>query len=95
MFHTIDQTTELTPLWQWFLPTQVNQATYFGATMNTMPLNDTHDPSWYMNTGATSHLASNTCKLHSLINKNKINYVHVGKGSPIPVTHSLVIPIYT
>ena len=55
---------------------------------NAMMLNDPGQVEWYMNTGATLHLHSNSCILKSVSNKisNSSSFVLVGDESLIPVT---------
>ncbi|KAJ9566937.1 hypothetical protein OSB04_002903 [Centaurea solstitialis] len=53
-----------------------------------MSVSDPPDHSWYMDTGATNHLASDTGILNSISNMNKLNSVLVGNGTSIPVTHT-------
>lgn len=43
------------------------------------------DQSWYMDTGASSHMATNPGKLRTLNNCSPISHVLVGNGSCIPV----------
>ncbi|GJW06194.1 hypothetical protein Tco_1568617 [Tanacetum coccineum] len=46
------------------------------------------DPSWNMDTGASSHLADNTSILTSFSNLSIYPYIFVGNGNSIPVTHT-------
>ncbi|GJW50266.1 ribonuclease H-like domain-containing protein [Tanacetum coccineum] len=48
----------------------------------------TQDSSWNMNTGASSHLADNTCILTSFSNSSMYPSVFVGNGHSIHVTHT-------
>ena len=63
-----------------------NQATSLLEAFNTCTLNDPVDDSWYMDTGATSHLAFDIGKLSIILNKNIYSSVVVGNGSVIPTT---------
>lgn len=63
-------------------PTDLTQA------FNSMSLNDGIDANRYMDTGATSHLTSDTGSLSSVTNNCNINSVFVGNRQSIPVTHS-------
>ena len=55
------------------------------------------DPAWNtMDTGASSHLADNTCRLTSVCNKNIYYHVYVNNGQSIPVIcmgHSFLLPL--
>ena len=51
-----------------------------------MNLGDGSDANWYMDTGATSHLASGSGILKSSSNNCPIKFVLVGNGSARPVT---------
>nr|KAJ0221701.1 hypothetical protein LSAT_V11C200051950 [Lactuca sativa] len=88
-FHatTTDQSS-LPPHWQWFPPMPPDQPTDLPAAYNTMTLTEPADANWYMDTGATSHLASNAGILSSLSNKCTHNSVFVGNESTIPVTQT-------
>ncbi|GJU82591.1 ribonuclease H-like domain-containing protein [Tanacetum coccineum] len=55
---------------------------------STMNLQEGGDAGWYMDTGATSHLASDSGKLTTVFNKSIIQSILVGDGSSIPVTNS-------
>ncbi|GKA99629.1 ribonuclease H-like domain-containing protein [Tanacetum coccineum] len=44
-------------------------------------------PNWNMDTGASFHLAENTCMLTSFSNSSLYKSVIIGNGQPIPVTH--------
>ncbi|GJR82824.1 ribonuclease H-like domain-containing protein [Tanacetum coccineum] len=66
----------------------VDQATTLPQAFNTMTLHDHGDSGWYMDTGATSHLASDTSKLTSVSNKSIISSILVGNGNSIPVTNT-------
>ncbi|GJY34363.1 hypothetical protein Tco_0418832 [Tanacetum coccineum] len=66
----------------------VDQATTLSQAFNTMTLQDHGDSGWYMDTGATSHLASDTSKLTSVSNKSIISSILVGNGNSIPVTNT-------
>lgn len=56
--------------------------------LHAMHLNDGLDSNLYMDTYATSHLASYTSKLQSLGTKINLTHVFVGNGLPISVTHT-------
>ncbi|GJU74387.1 hybrid signal transduction histidine kinase M [Tanacetum coccineum] len=47
-----------------------------------------HDPTWNMDTGATSHLNSNAHNLSTLFNSRLYPSIHVGDGNSIPVTNT-------
>ncbi|GKE46503.1 hypothetical protein Tco_1477761 [Tanacetum coccineum] len=61
-----------------------SQATVLPQAFHTM----TRDPSWNMDTGASSHLADNTGILTSFSNSSIYPSVFVGYGHFIPVTHT-------
>lgn len=48
------------PPWRWFSSGDSGQATSLPQAFNSMSLQDPNDNGWYMDTGATSHLASDT-----------------------------------
>ncbi|CAH1425424.1 unnamed protein product [Lactuca virosa] len=50
----------LLPPTQWFPPLTPDQPTDITQALNAMQINDQSDPNWYMDTGATSHLTSDT-----------------------------------
>ncbi|GJV07782.1 ribonuclease H-like domain-containing protein [Tanacetum coccineum] len=55
------------------------------------------DPTWNMDTGATSHLISNARNLSTIFNKRLFPSIHVGDGNSIPVTntgHSILSSIH-
>ncbi|GKA38552.1 ribonuclease H-like domain-containing protein [Tanacetum coccineum] len=67
-----------------------SQATSLPSAFNTMTL---HDPTWNMDTGATSHLNSNAHNLSTLFNSRLYPSIHVGEGNSIPITntgHSII-----
>ncbi|GKC00803.1 ribonuclease H-like domain-containing protein, partial [Tanacetum coccineum] len=67
-----------------------SQATSLPSAFSTMTL---HDPTWNMDTGATSHLNSNAHNLSTLFNSRLYPSIHVGDGNSIPVTntgHSII-----
>nr|GEX01816.1 hypothetical protein [Tanacetum cinerariifolium] len=66
----------------------VDQATTPRLVFNAMMVQDYGDSGWYMETGATSYLASNTGKLTSISNKSTIWSILVGNGNSIPVINS-------
>ena len=55
---------------------------------NTMTLTDPSAGEWYMDSGATSHMAASEGILESNLNKNINHCVTVGNGSRIPVISS-------
>lgn len=59
----------------------------FAEAFNTVTLNEP-SPNWYMDSGASSHLASTSGILHSVVNLNTGNSVLVGNGNSIPITSS-------
>lgn len=54
-----------------------DQLTYIGQSFSFMSLQEPNDSTWFMETYATSHLASNSRILNSFSNKSYINYVLV------------------
>ncbi|GJY36310.1 ribonuclease H-like domain-containing protein [Tanacetum coccineum] len=67
-----------------------SQPTTLPSAFSTMSL---QDPTWNMDTGATSHLNSSTRNLSSIFNKRLYSSIHVGDGNSIPVTntgHSII-----
>ncbi|GKB45443.1 ribonuclease H-like domain-containing protein [Tanacetum coccineum] len=62
-----------------------SQATMFPQAFEPTTL---QDPAWNMYTGASSHLADNTCMLTSLSNSSIYPSLFVGNGHFIPVTHT-------
>ncbi|GJS29455.1 hypothetical protein Tco_0490075 [Tanacetum coccineum] len=62
-----------------------SQATLLPSAFSTMTL---HDPTWNMDTGATSHLNSNAHNLSTLFNSCLYPSIHVGDGNSIPVTNT-------
>ncbi|GKA38551.1 hypothetical protein Tco_0731102 [Tanacetum coccineum] len=62
-----------------------SQATLLPSAFSTMTL---HDPTWNMDTGATSHLNSNARNLSTLFNSRLYQSIHVGDGNSIPVTNT-------
>ncbi|GJU67587.1 ribonuclease H-like domain-containing protein [Tanacetum coccineum] len=66
----------------------VDQATTLLQAFNAMTVQDYCDSGWYMDTDATSHLASDTGKLTSISNKSTISSILVGNGNSIPVINS-------
>lgn len=63
------------------------QATELPNVFNAMTLQPPDD-SWYMDTGASSHMTANPGKLCSLFNSSSTSHVLVGNGSCIPVKGS-------
>ncbi|GJR64496.1 ribonuclease H-like domain-containing protein [Tanacetum coccineum] len=70
-----------------------SQSTTLPSASSTMSL---QDPTWNMDTGATSYLNSNARNLSTLFNKRLFSSIHVGDGSSIPVTNTghSIIPSY-
>ncbi|KAI3797236.1 hypothetical protein L1987_32491 [Smallanthus sonchifolius] len=70
-------------------PPNVNalSPTELGAALSAMTLN-TPDPHWYMDTGASSHLTSNTNDITTLITKPCNDNILVGDGNTLPITGS-------
>ncbi|GJT38950.1 ribonuclease H-like domain-containing protein [Tanacetum coccineum] len=68
-----------------------SHATSLPSAFSTMML---HDPTWNMDTGATSHLNSNAHNLSTLFNSRLYPSIHVGDGNSIPVTNTghIIIP---
>nr|GEW23666.1 ribonuclease H-like domain-containing protein [Tanacetum cinerariifolium] len=67
-----------------------SQQTTLPSAFSTMSL---QDPTWNMDTGATSHLNSNARNLSTTFNKCLFSSIHVGDGNLIPVTntgHSII-----
>ncbi|GJZ42100.1 putative ribonuclease H-like domain-containing protein [Tanacetum coccineum] len=64
---------------------QTAQATTLPQAFQTIT---SQDPSWNMDTGASSHLADNTGILTSFSNSSIYPSVFVGNGNSIPVTHT-------
>ncbi|XP_010431181.1 PREDICTED: uncharacterized protein LOC104715477 [Camelina sativa] len=60
----------------------------FAEAFNTMTLTEPSTGGWYMDTGATAHLASSPDMLHSIFNLNTKDSVIVGDSSSIPVSLS-------
>ncbi|GKA93918.1 ribonuclease H-like domain-containing protein, partial [Tanacetum coccineum] len=67
-----------------------SQPTLLPSAFSTMSL---QDPTWNMDTGATSHLNSDARNLSTIFNKHLFPSIHVGDGNSIPVTntdHSII-----
>ncbi|GKA15204.1 hybrid signal transduction histidine kinase M [Tanacetum coccineum] len=62
-----------------------SQATSLPSAFSTMML---HDPTWNMDTGATSHLNSNAHNLSTLFISRLYPSIYVGDGNSIPVTNT-------
>ncbi|GJV38173.1 ribonuclease H-like domain-containing protein [Tanacetum coccineum] len=81
--------TVLVPVQYYNIPTmirpQASQGTMLSQAFQTMT---TQDPSWNMDTGASSHLADNKGILTSFSNSSMYPSVFVGNGQSIPVTHT-------
>ncbi|GKD08721.1 ribonuclease H-like domain-containing protein [Tanacetum coccineum] len=68
----------------------LSQPTSLPSAFSTMTL---QDPTWNMDTCATSHLNSNAHNLSTLFNTRLYSSIHVGDGNSIPVTntgHSII-----
>lgn len=74
---------------------QLQPTTDFAHAFNTMTLADPSAGDWYMDSGATSHLAADPGILKSCLNKNIDHSVVVGNGSQIPVLASGNSSIHT
>nr|GEU65818.1 ribonuclease H-like domain-containing protein [Tanacetum cinerariifolium] len=71
-------------------PTQVQQVQHVMST-SCVPNSDSstlQDPSWNMETGASSHLNSNSSNLSTIFNSCLYSSVHVGDDKTIPVTNT-------
>ncbi|GKC65721.1 ribonuclease H-like domain-containing protein [Tanacetum coccineum] len=71
-----------------------SQPTTLPGAFSTMTV---QDPTWNMDTGATSHLISHARNLRTIFNKRLYPYIHVGDGNTIPVTntgHSIIPSIH-
>nr|GEV49903.1 ribonuclease H-like domain-containing protein [Tanacetum cinerariifolium] len=66
----------------------VDQETTLPQALNAMTVQDYGDSGWYMDTEATSHLASNTGKLTTISNNSNISSILVINGNSIPVINS-------
>ncbi|GJS72786.1 ribonuclease H-like domain-containing protein [Tanacetum coccineum] len=67
-----------------------SQATTLPIAFSTVPL---QDPTWHMDTSASSHLNFNASNLSTIFYKRLFPSVHVGDGKSIPVTntgHSII-----
>ncbi|GKD71594.1 hypothetical protein Tco_1325684, partial [Tanacetum coccineum] len=62
-----------------------SQATTLPSAFSTMSL---QDPTWHMDTGASSHLNFNASNLSTIFDKRLFPSVHVGDGKSIPVTNT-------
>ncbi|XP_062109896.1 uncharacterized protein LOC133821768 [Humulus lupulus] len=56
-----------------YTPTNIN------AAMHTLALSQPHE-NWYMDTGATSHMTTDSCTLSSYFNSSKNHHIVVGNG---------------
>ncbi|GJV66894.1 ribonuclease H-like domain-containing protein [Tanacetum coccineum] len=68
----------------------LSQPTSLASAFSTMTLSD---PTWNMDTSASSHLNSSASNLSTIFNKRLFPSVHVGDGNSIPVTntrHSII-----
>lgn len=86
-YHTTTTLT-LRPPWQWFPLISQDHPTDLAQAFNSLNVTDGADANWYMDTGATSHLASDTGILTYFSNKRHIKSILVGNGFSIPVTHT-------
>ncbi|GJW48477.1 ribonuclease H-like domain-containing protein [Tanacetum coccineum] len=68
-----------------------SQPTPLPSAFSTMPL---QDPTWHMDTGASSHLNFNASNLSTIFDKRLFPSVHVGDGESMPVTNTghIIIP---
>ncbi|GJX83359.1 hybrid signal transduction histidine kinase M [Tanacetum coccineum] len=66
----------------------VDQVTTLSQAFNAMTVQDYGGSGWYMDTGETSHLASDTGKLTTISNNSNISSILVGNGNSIPVINS-------
>ncbi|GKC75668.1 ribonuclease H-like domain-containing protein [Tanacetum coccineum] len=60
---------------------------------STFSIMSSQDPTWHMDTGASSHLNFNVSNLSTIFDKRLFPSVHVGDGKSIPVTntgHSII-----
>ncbi|GKA78749.1 ribonuclease H-like domain-containing protein [Tanacetum coccineum] len=67
-----------------------SQPTTRPSALSIMPM---QDPTWHMNTDASSHLNFNASNLSTIFYKRLFSSVHVGDGKSIPVTntgHSII-----
>nr|GEY58221.1 ribonuclease H-like domain-containing protein [Tanacetum cinerariifolium] len=67
-----------------------SKPTTLPSVFSTMPL---QDPTWNIDTCATSHLNSDACNLSTIFNKHLFRSIHVGDGNSTPVTntgHSII-----
>ncbi|GJV68262.1 hypothetical protein Tco_1483771 [Tanacetum coccineum] len=67
-----------------------SQATTLPSAFSTMAL---QDPTWHMDTGASSYLNFNASNLNTIFDKRLFSSVHVGDGKSILVTntdHSII-----
>ncbi|XP_013632417.1 PREDICTED: uncharacterized protein LOC106337855 [Brassica oleracea var. oleracea] len=62
--------------------------TDFARAFNTMTIGDPAAANWYIDSGATAHLASTSGILDSVLKHSTGNSVVVGNGSSIPITHT-------
>lgn len=65
---------------QEFLPASITHA------FNTMALQDPHEVPWYMDSGATNHIASHAGNLRSVSNLSSLPTITVGNRSSAAVT---------
>ncbi|GJT96439.1 ribonuclease H-like domain-containing protein [Tanacetum coccineum] len=62
-----------------------SQPTTLPSVFSIMP---PQDPTWHMDTGASSHLNFNASNLSTIFDKRLFSSVHVGDGTSIPVTNT-------
>lgn len=79
-YHTSTNILGLVTPQEWLPPMAPDQATELAQAYNTMSLNDGSDASWYMDIGATYHLASNTGNLFSVQNKIHEKFIFFCNG---------------
>lgn len=66
--------------------TQYQPTTDFAQAFNTLTIADPGAADWYMDSGATAHLASSSGTLNSVLKNSTGMSVKVGNGSLIPIT---------
>ncbi|KAL9225921.1 hypothetical protein vseg_001795 [Gypsophila vaccaria] len=72
-----------------------HQPTDLGAAFHAMSLTPSSGGSWFMDTGASSHLTSDEGMLRSPFNSSTIKSIYVGNGSSIPIRGSGTSQIHT
>ncbi|GJT44264.1 hypothetical protein Tco_0952979, partial [Tanacetum coccineum] len=74
-------------------PTPANYASQPTTLPSAFSIMTLQDPTWHMDTGASSHLNFNAINLSAIFYKRLFSSVHVGDGKSIPVTntgHSII-----